>query len=289
MAADRLASYARLPRRYGDRPVLRSTVDAFGRAHWMLRGSRGPDDLYDAVVVTVEDGCAYETHLSSVRARFPLFDALPDGGFVVADARTRDDCDQVQVFDALGRPSWTFTAGDAIEHLLADESGSLWLGYFDEGVCEDSLSEPGVRCWSSTGTPLWEYSPPPGAEGVVACEALNVHRNAAWAYLYAQSPLLEVRDGRAAQARTAPVTDATAVAVHGSRVALFGGHGIEHDRLILGRLTETSVEPVEECRLLRPDGIGLGGSPGDFRVVTRGPRLYVQERPFTEWALLDIS
>ncbi|MFD7136125.1 hypothetical protein [Streptomyces sp. NPDC059894] len=37
MAADLLTRYARLPRPYRDRTVLHSTVDAFGRAHWLLR------------------------------------------------------------------------------------------------------------------------------------------------------------------------------------------------------------------------------------------------------------
>lgn len=285
MAADRLTAYARLPRAYRDRNVLHSTVDAFGRAHWLLREARGPGDLYDAVIVTVEDGRAYETYLASVRARFPKVDALPDGGFVVADSRRRKGDEHVQVFDPPGRPSWTFAVGDGIEQLLTDESGNLWVGYFDEGVGGDPLSEPGLRCWSSTGSPLWQHSSTTSIDWILECYALNVDRRAVWAYPYPDFPLLEVCDGRPATVRTTPVRSASAVVVHGSRVAFFGGYGDNQDRLVLGDLTETSVEPVEERRLLHPDGTGLARC----RVVARGPRLYVQERPCVEWAVLDIS
>jgi len=286
MPPDRLASYARLPRAYREVSVLHSTVDAFGRAHWLLRDKTGPREPYDALVVTVEDGRSYETHLSSVRPRFPMLDALPDGGFVVADIRSPAGDDQLQVFDALGRPSWSFRVGDGIEHLLTDESGNVWVGYFDEGVCGDPLSEPGARCWSSTGTPLWEYRRPPGTDWVIDCYALNVDRRAGWVYPYTDFPLVEVRDGRPPLVRTAPAKGASGVAVHGDRVAFFGGYQEAHDRLITGRLTETAVVPLDTLRLTRPDGTALT-SPR--RVVSRGPRIYIQEKPFTEWTVLDIS
>lgn len=75
----------------------------------------------------------YETRLSAVQLNCPAVDALPDGGFVLADSRSTIDQQHVQVFDALGRSSWTFRTGDAIAHLIADEAGDLWVGYFDEG------------------------------------------------------------------------------------------------------------------------------------------------------------
>lgn len=285
MTPDRLAPYARLPRPYRQQTVLHSTVDAFGRAHWLLRGPAAPRDLYDAVVVTVQDGRSQETRLSSVRAEFPKLDALPDGGFVVVDSRTRTGREQVQVFDALGRPSWSFTVGDGVGQLLADESGDLWVGYFDEGVLGDELSAPCIRCWSGTGTPVWEYSPPPGAEYPMDCYALNVGRRAAWAYPYTEFPLIEARKGRPARVRSTPVRGAHGVAVHGDRVAFLGEYQDAPDRLLHGRLTETSVEPVTESRLTRPDG----GTIGRRRVVCRGPRLYVQEESYPEWLVLDLA
>lgn len=265
---------------------MHSTVDAFGRAHWLLREPREPaSGPYDALVVTVQDGRPYETRLSAVSPRHPMLDALPDGGFVLADARSRASPDQVQVFDALGRPSWTFVVGDGIGHLLADESGDLWVGYFDEGVFGDPLSAPGVRRWDSTGKPLWEYAPVPGADWIADCYALNVDRRAAWVYPYTSFPLLEVRGGRVERVRSTPVRGAAGVAVHGDLVAFFGGYGDARDRLLLGRLTETAVDPVDRTRVVRPDGTDLGRR----RVVCRGSRIYLQDEPLTDWTVLDLS
>ncbi|WP_327243129.1 hypothetical protein [Streptomyces sp. NBC_01320] len=118
--------------------------------------------------------------------------ALPDGGFVLAESRSTIDGQHVQVFDALGRSSWTFRMGDAIEHRIADEAGDLWVGHFDEGVCGDPLSHPGLRRWSSTGEPLWSFRPGPGLIDMSDCVALNVDGLTAWACPYMHYPLIEV-------------------------------------------------------------------------------------------------
>jgi hypothetical protein len=290
MTPDRLTGYARLPRAYRDLHLLHSTVDAFGRAHWLLRAPAEAPGPYDAVVVTVDDGASYETALGSVSARHPKVDSLPDGGFVVADARSRAGAEQVQVFDALGRPTWTFRVGDGIEHLLTDESGDLWIGYFDEGVYgDDPLSTAGARRWSATGDALWAYSPPPGADWIAHCYALNVDRRAAWVYPYTpymSFPLVEVGDGRPLRLRSTQVEGASGVAVHGEFVAFFGGYGQDRDRLVVASLGETSADTVATSRLRRADG-----TPVDRRrrVVSRGPRIYVQEESSPTWDVLDIS
>ncbi|MFF4444268.1 hypothetical protein [Streptomyces sp. NPDC001502] len=81
---------------------------------------------------------------------------------------------------------------------------------------------------------------------------------------------------------------AGAVAVHGERVAFYGGYGgygAERDRLAHGELTETSVEPTEIGLLTPPDGT----PPGHRRAVARGSRSYVQAEPFTAWGVFDLS
>ncbi|MER6349461.1 hypothetical protein ACWC10_23535 [Streptomyces sp. NPDC001595] len=287
-AETRLAPYARLPRAYRDRDVLHSTVDADGLAHWLVgrRRPRGaPADPYDAVVVTVGNGQPRETRLSTVTARFPHLAALPDGGFAVADARSRGGDQQVQVFDALGRPSWTFRVGDAIEHFLTDGAGDLWVGYFDEGVFGDPLSAPGVRHWTATGESVWEYRPADGADAISDCYALNVSGRTAWVCPYTRFPLLEIGADHRVRVRENPIRSVVGFAVHAERVVLFGRRGEQRDRLVDSRLTDTAVEPLAESRLVRPDGDPLGRR----RVVSRGPRLYVQEEPATEWCVLDIG
>ncbi|MEU9283471.1 hypothetical protein AB0D57_01760 [Streptomyces sp. NPDC048275] len=284
-----LAAFARLPRSYRDRNIAHSTIDAFGRAHWLLT-ERPPEPRrekpYDAVVVTVGDGPPYETHLSALRAAFPQLDALPDGGFVVADTRSRAQGEHVQVFDALGRLSWTFRVGDGIEHLLTDEAGDLWVGYFDEGVYgDDELSWPGLRRWSHTGDPLWTYHPANHGDTISDCYALNVSDRSAWVCAYTEFSLLEIGPDQGVRAHANQVRGARGLAVHDGRVTFFGGYEHERDRLVIGELTDTGVAAVAERRLVRPDGTDLGRR----RVVCRGPRIYIQEDPFTEWTVLDIS
>lgn len=129
-----LTPYAHIPRAHHNLHVLTSTVDVFGAAHWLL-GEHAPQpggDVppFDALVVSVHPGGSVElTELSAVRARWPRLDRLPDGGFVVAASRARryEDSNQVQVFDALGRETSSFSVGDAIEHLLVDEAGHIWV------------------------------------------------------------------------------------------------------------------------------------------------------------------
>ncbi|MEU7278144.1 hypothetical protein AB0A69_05035 [Streptomyces sp. NPDC045431] len=282
-----LTPYARLPRAYREMPVIAGTVDAYGRAHWLLgeAGGRTGEGPYDAVMVTVDEGRTEETVLSAVRPRRPMIDALPDGGFVLAAGRSRPDEQHVQVFDALGKPSWTFRVGDGIEHLLADEAGDLWVGYFDEGVYgDDPLSRPGLRRWSGTGEPQWAYAPPAGNQYIWDVYSLNVDGDAAWSTPYGAGPLLEVR-GEEVRVRSAPVRMATALAVHGDQVVFLSGSGKPADLLTYGRLTDTSVEPLMERRLVRPDERDVGRC----QTVCRGSRIFLRHASAVDWEVLDLA
>lgn len=282
-----LVPYAHLPHAHQDRHVLTSTVDVFGAAHWLLaeRVPQPGDTVrpFDALVVSVDpDGKAELTELSAVRARWPHLDRLPDGGFVVAASRAHryEDANQVQVFDALGRETSSFSVGDAIEHLLVDEASRIWVGHFDENPV-------GIRCWSATGR-LTQTSDDAGIPGLFDCYALNVSGTTAWACPYTDFPLVEMRPDRThrpVRVWANRVRGAKAVAVHGSGAAFYGGYGEERDRLVHGEIMETSVEPTDVGLLTLPDG----SVPGRRRVVGRGSRIYVQAEPFTTWGVFDLS
>ncbi|MGW2892303.1 hypothetical protein ACWDDN_44815 [Streptomyces griseoruber] len=279
-----LVPYAHLPRAHHAHHVLTSTVDVFGTAHWLLADRApqpGGDALpFDALVVSVHPGGDVElTELSAVRARWPHMDRLPDGGFVVAASRARryEDADQVQVFDALGREASSFSVGDAIEHLLVDEAGHIWVGHFDENPA-------GIRRWSPTGHIYWT-SDGASIPGLFDCYALNVSGTTAWACTYTDFPLVEIRPDRPVRVWPNQVRGAKAVAIHGERVAFYGGYGEEVDRLTRGELTEASVEPTGVGLLTLPDG----HLPGRRRAVSRGSRIYVQAEPFTAWGVVDLS
>ncbi|MER7664037.1 MULTISPECIES: hypothetical protein [unclassified Streptomyces] len=284
MVATALTPYARLPRAHARLHVLHSTVDAAGRAHWLLAGRpEVPDGVpvnhadsasadhgnripYDALVVTVDGGSACATELSAVTARNPRLDALPDGGFIVADTA------RIQIYDAWGRASWTLDPGGDADHVLTDASGALW-----------TVQGPAVRRLSLTGGVLGEFVPLDAAAGAADGLSLNVGAHAAWAGT--RAGLLEIRDGQPVTIRTGPVKGTHGLAVHGDRLALLGGHGYDHSRLVMCLLTEAAAEPVAYGTLVLPDGAQLGRR----RLVNRGPRLYVQSEPYTEWCVLDLS
>ncbi|MFE7095888.1 hypothetical protein [Streptomyces erythrochromogenes] len=279
-----LVPYARLPRAHHTRHVLTSTVDVFGVAHWLLAeqapAPRGVVRTFDALVVSVRpDGNVALTELSAVQARWPHLDRLPGGGFVVAAARARLDnaVNQVQIFDESGRETTAFSVGDAIEHMLVDEAGHLWVGHFDE-------NPDGINRWSATGRRTWtsDYARIPG---LLDCYALNVSGTAAWACPYTDFPLVEIRPGRPVKVWANTIRGAHAVAVHGERVAFYGGYGEERDRLAHGELTATSVEPTEAGLLTLPDGT----PPRRRRVVARGSRIYLQAEPFTAWDVFELN
>jgi hypothetical protein len=264
---------------------MHSTVDAFGRAHWLLTDGAPGDNPYDATVVTVDAGRIEETRLSAVTARYPMLDALPDGGFVVADARRQGEADHVQVFDALGRTSWSFAVGDGIEHLLADETGDLWVGYFFEGVVGDPLSHAGVRRWSATGEPLWELPASTAPGGIDDCYALNTCAHGeAWACYMRGFPLVRVRRDGSVRVWESPVAGVTATAVHDGCVAYFGSYD-RWDGLVLCTLSESAAVPYLHGTLVCSDGSPVGRG----RRLARGPRLYVQAEPFTAWEMWDLS
>ncbi|WP_031517506.1 hypothetical protein [Streptomyces sp. NRRL F-5123] len=283
-----LVPYAHLPRAHHDRHVVTSTVDVFGTAHWLLAEHappqrRGKVPPYDALVVSVDPSGSVElTELSTVRAQWPHLDRLPDGGFVVAASRTRrrGDADQVQVFDALGRETSSFSVGDAVEYLLVDEAGHIWVGHFDENPV-------GIRRWSVAGRLTWT-SDDAHIPGLFDCYALNVSGTVAWACTYTDFPLVEIRPGRTdrpVRVWANTVRGAKAVAVHGRRVAFYGGYGEEQDRLVRAEIAETSVEQGDVGLLTLPDG----SAPGLRRVVGRGSRIYVQAEPFTAWGVFDLG
>ncbi|MFJ9631694.1 hypothetical protein ACIRU8_28720 [Streptomyces sp. NPDC101175] len=282
-----LVPYAHLPRSHHAHHVLTSTVDVFGTAHWLLTErapQRGGDVLpFDATVVSVDPGGSVElSELSAVRARWPHLDRMPDGGFVVVASRARryEDADQVQVFDALGRETLCFSVGDAIEHLLVDEAGHIWVGHFDENPV-------GIRRWSPTGQLTWT-SDDAHIPGLFDCYALNVSGTVAWACPYTDFPLVEIRPDRPdrpVRVWANRVRGAKAMAVHGEQVAFYGGYREDQDRLAYGEILEASVEQTHAVLLIQSDG----SAPGRRRAVGRGSRIYVQAEPFTTWCVFDLS
>ena len=80
------------------------------------------------------------------------------------------------------------------------------------------------------------------------------------------------------------VKGASALAVAGSRIAMFGGYGADRDRLAATELRADRAEPAGEYRIVLPDGQPL--SEGT-QIIGRGSRLHFLAK--TSWYQLDVD
>ena len=138
---------------------------------------------------------------------------MPGGRFLVAGARCRwrpdgPDCNAV-LYDADGQVVSEHVLGDGIGHVLAT---STPVGAY------------GIVRFSSDLDPDWHY--PKYTEigpwdAIGDCYALNVDDTSAWACYYSDFPVVRIRDG-AVTGWHNDIKGASALAVAGSRVALFG-------------------------------------------------------------------
>ena len=115
------------------------------------------------------------------------------------------------------------------------------------------------------------------------CYALNVARDATWAYYYTEFPLVRIGSDREIRWWSTKVHGAHAFAVDGQRIVLFGGYSPHRDRCVVGELRDRhEMITIEECRLVLADGKPLNGA----RVIGRGPILHA----FTDeaWHQIDM-
>lgn len=91
---------------------------------------------------------------------------LKDGTYIERNARRYNP--NGQLIDA-------YTLGDGIEHVQIDETDTIWVSYFDEGVFgnfgwEQPMGSEGLIAYGINGQKLWGA----GNYGIIDCYALNV-------------------------------------------------------------------------------------------------------------------
>lgn len=327
-----LRVWGRLPDRYRGRRVAASTIDAQGRIVALLvapevdcsqRGGGG--DRYDATIVLSDGSDCHETVVRDLSLRFPKIDVLDDG-FVLVAARCRmpsrlktEPFEEIEgevprnalVIDTVGDTKAAFHAGDAIEHLMTDAAGTIWIGYFDESsICalwpvrpsrrhasdqsakRMKLLTPGLIRWSGTGDPLW-YATKDGSgpRSWMDCYALNVGRKYTWAYPYTGFPLVEIDSQGVRCVRRTPVRFSDAVVISGDRSAFLTTPG-KHPKtpgayeLTFAHCSGGPIEAGSSTLLLLPDGT----RPQSWarRKACRDHRMWLQfDDPLT-WYVIEI-
>ncbi len=106
-------------------------------------------------------------------------DIFSDGTVLIVQSRCLKDGNDVERnarrYNPNGQLVDAFTLGDGIQQVQIDESDTIWVSYFDEGIFgnfgwDDPLGSDGVVAYTIHGKRLWGAS----NFGIVDCYALNV-------------------------------------------------------------------------------------------------------------------
>ncbi len=217
----------------------------------------------------------------------PIIQSFPGGDLLVVDRRCATSRDGVpegnaRVYGAAGEIRRAFTLGDGIAHALVDDAGTIWVGYFDEGVYGDSpISAAGLVRFDASGDVRWSYEPP---EGLVIddCYCLNVSGEDVWTSYYSRFPIVHIHDQAVTGIWRNVVTGARALAIANDRVLLVGGYRDDHNRAVLVELSADHARESQRFTISTRDDMPLQSAT----FVGRGPFLDILDG--SDWYRLDV-
>lgn len=196
---------------------------------------------------------------------YPMVQRFPDGNLLVVNARCRWRASGPDVNARVIAPDGTTIGhgclGDGIEHVQIASDGTIWVGYFDEGVFgnfgwgrpgPEPLGSSGLVAWSSDFEKVWELD---ANEGLVAdCYALNVDEDAVWICPYTDFPVVSVSHGKARVfAPPAEVGCVHGLVVDGAAIGLIGSYD-DPSVLVTGVLQGDHWTISDRIKLALPDG-----------------------------------
>jgi hypothetical protein len=174
----------------------------------------------------------------------PEVDRFPDGRWLVASRRARANDANGLILDADGKTCGSFPIGDGIEHVRCASDGTIWVGYFDEGIFGDSVGGGGIVRFDAEGLPLWKYNEGRSGDSFIDdCYALTLKGDELWSCFYSDFPIVRVKDGKVSSWPNS-VTGAKALAADGSFVLLAGGYGADANRMALLELDQGEARMV---------------------------------------------
>jgi hypothetical protein len=198
---------------------------------------------------------------------YPLVDVLADGSFLVVGTRCRW-AESGPELNALvigqdGRTLRRGCLGDGIQHLQVAGDGTIWAGYFDEGVFgnmgwgrpgPEPLGAGGIAAWSPDFEKTWELDP---EEGLVAdCYALNVGHGEVLACPYTDFPVVRIQDRQVTVTATVGVSGPAGIIADGPQVGIIGTYR-DLSLLITGAIQDGTFRESERVSLWAPDGTPL--------------------------------
>ena len=237
--------------------ILQTTVDyRENLRRWRAAMNNGPGTDRAALLPAQAKArfAAFDGRFTHVTAGFiqdeptPLFDRMPDGSWIIANARCAPDGENARIIEDDGRNRRRLYLADGISHLHCDRLGNIWTGYFDEGVFSREgwgtrlHGSPGINQFNANGSVLWSY-----AGDIADCYALNIAADAVWSCVYSKWPIIKIDlDGKTREWEESPKTGASIIAATGRHVVLLGGYSAAGDRpdmRLHGALLELGAPP----------------------------------------------
>jgi hypothetical protein len=175
---------------------------------------------------------------------------------VVASSRRERNDKNGTILHADGRPSHSFALGDGIEHVRCAPDGTLWVGYFDEGVFGNTLGSGGIVRFDAQGQPEWSYNDAGRRDGAFIddCYAMSLCGHELWACYYSDFAITRIADGHDVRWENS-IAGAKALATDGSYALLAGGYGDDADRIAVLELDASKARVLGTFRhpaLIKP-------------------------------------
>jgi len=166
--------------------------------------------------------------------------------------------------------------GDGVEHVRTTPNGSIWIGYFDEGVYGTyGWGRPGPEPIGSSGLVRLDHEfeiawtfPLGGIESPIdECSALNVENDDLWTCYYSDFPVVHIANDSAQLWRNKVEGSVSALMVEGNRVVLIGREAV------LGRIEDGDFRRTGAVALDLPPEAKVRGT----KFIGQGPALHVNQ------------
>jgi hypothetical protein len=202
-------------------------------------------------------------HLS-ITTSFATAHLMPDDHILVVGARSRWSAESPEqnasLYDREGRLVRSACFGDGIEHVVTTATGSIWVGYCDEGVYgnfgwggpgPEPIGAPGLNRFDRRLELVWSNDQ---AIDIVDCYAMAGVGEACVLCPYMDFEVSQVDPDGSVMSFDNTFEGSSAMARDGDRLALAGGYGDDRARLVVGRLADGAFHSTGMGRLSLPDG-----------------------------------
>ena len=234
--------------------------------------SRSSSEPAVALTAYVESSAPVDTvTLASMPVAFPHIQRLANGSFLLVGSRCKWTTEGPELNALVVARDGTIERegclGDGLQHVQVARDGTIWTGYFDEGIFGNygwggvdgptPLGAAGIAAWSPALTKTWELDP---TQGLVSdCYALNVTSDFVWICPYTDFPVVRIADRQTKVWTTIDISGPRGILVSGERVALIGSYA-DPSQLVVGHMSGDQFVEDLRTHLRSPDGSTLAAS-----------------------------